>query len=263
MVSTLLCVVICFISTTVGALCGIGGGIIIKPVMDALAVADVSAIQFLSSCTVLAMASVTLLINNRHHIGAEKKSRAILIWLTLGSVPGGLAGHALFSCLRGNSQAQTVLIIQSMGMTILLLLILVYMLLRKSIKLAQVQNHCITVGAGFLMGAISSFFGIGGGPLNVLLLQLLFAMDAKQAAIGSLFVIFFSQLSSLILSFLSGGIPAFSLSLLLGMIAGGIAGGVCGRKLAPKVSNTQTETLFNICILLVLLLNLHNFISHL
>ena len=51
----LLVLAISFFACTVGAICGIGGGIIIKPVLDATGVADVATINFLSGCTVLAM----------------------------------------------------------------------------------------------------------------------------------------------------------------------------------------------------------------
>lgn len=46
---------IAFFASTIGAICGIGGGVIIKPVMDAFGVMDVSVINFLSGCTVLSM----------------------------------------------------------------------------------------------------------------------------------------------------------------------------------------------------------------
>ena len=47
-----------FLASIVGAICGIGGGVIIKPVLDAFGVLDVSAISFLSGCTVLAMSYI-------------------------------------------------------------------------------------------------------------------------------------------------------------------------------------------------------------
>ena len=46
---------IAFFASTIGAICGIGGGIIIKPAMDAVGAADVATINFLSGCTVLSM----------------------------------------------------------------------------------------------------------------------------------------------------------------------------------------------------------------
>ena len=44
-----------FGASIIGAICGIGGGVIIKPVLDAFGVLDVSTIGFLSGCTVLVM----------------------------------------------------------------------------------------------------------------------------------------------------------------------------------------------------------------
>ena len=47
--------IVCFGASIVGAICGIGGGVIIKPVLDSFGVLDVTAISFLSGCTVLSM----------------------------------------------------------------------------------------------------------------------------------------------------------------------------------------------------------------
>ena len=44
-----------FLASTAGAICGIGGGVIIKPVLDLFQMASVSTISFLSGCTVLSM----------------------------------------------------------------------------------------------------------------------------------------------------------------------------------------------------------------
>ena len=42
-------------ASVVGAVCGIGGGVIIKPVLDLLHLETVAAISFLSGCTVLSI----------------------------------------------------------------------------------------------------------------------------------------------------------------------------------------------------------------
>ena len=51
----LIFLVVCFGASIVGAICGIGGGVIIKPVLDSFGVLDVTAISFLSGCTVLSI----------------------------------------------------------------------------------------------------------------------------------------------------------------------------------------------------------------
>ena len=46
---------ISFLASVIGAICGIGGGGIIKPTLDLFQLAGVSTISFLSGCTVLTM----------------------------------------------------------------------------------------------------------------------------------------------------------------------------------------------------------------
>ena len=49
-----------FFSSLVGSICGIGGGVIIKPVLDATGTMSVTAISFLSGCTVLSMSVISV-----------------------------------------------------------------------------------------------------------------------------------------------------------------------------------------------------------
>ena len=51
---------ICLGASILGAISGIGGGVIIKPVLDSLGTLNVSTISFLSGCTVLSMTTMTL-----------------------------------------------------------------------------------------------------------------------------------------------------------------------------------------------------------
>lgn len=51
----ILFLIVSFLASSAGALCGIGGGVIIKPVLDMFHLASVSSISFLSGCTVLSM----------------------------------------------------------------------------------------------------------------------------------------------------------------------------------------------------------------
>ena len=56
----LIIILVCFFSSVVRAICGIGGGVIIKPVLDATGVMSVTTVSFLSGCTVLSMSVVSL-----------------------------------------------------------------------------------------------------------------------------------------------------------------------------------------------------------
>ncbi|MDR1766402.1 MAG: TSUP family transporter [Lachnospiraceae bacterium] len=57
---------ISFIASALGAVCGIGGGVIIKPALDAAALFDVPVVSFLSGVTVLAMSATSVLRHLRH-----------------------------------------------------------------------------------------------------------------------------------------------------------------------------------------------------
>ena len=52
---SILAFLVSFLASTAGAICGIGGGVIIKPTLDLFQMASVSTISFLSGCTVLSM----------------------------------------------------------------------------------------------------------------------------------------------------------------------------------------------------------------
>lgn len=69
-------------------------GIILKPVLDGLNILSVTAISFLSSCTVLSMSLVAIIRNIRKEI---KISVIVSGYLALGSCIGGVAGKVLLN----------------------------------------------------------------------------------------------------------------------------------------------------------------------
>ena len=90
---------ICFAASIIGAICGIGGGIIIKPALDTFGILDVATISFLASCTVLAMTTYSVLRNKLK--GTSNVNIIESMPLILGSIAGGIGGKALFNALAG------------------------------------------------------------------------------------------------------------------------------------------------------------------
>ena len=92
--------VVAFLASLLGPLCGIGGGVIIKPVVDAMGILPVAVVSFLSSVSVLTMSLATLLQN------AVSKTSTIkvrsMLPVALGSAAGGVAGKILFNLLSQN-----------------------------------------------------------------------------------------------------------------------------------------------------------------
>ena len=65
---------VAFLASLLGPLCGIGGGVIIKPVVDAMQVLPVATVSFLSSLSVLTMSLATLLQNRVAKTSSVKPS---------------------------------------------------------------------------------------------------------------------------------------------------------------------------------------------
>ena len=49
------------LASVVGAICGVGGGVFMKPALDAVGVLPVNTITFLSTCTVIFMTSYNVI----------------------------------------------------------------------------------------------------------------------------------------------------------------------------------------------------------
>ena len=112
------------------------------------------------------------------------------------------------------------------------------------------------LAAGLALGALSAFLGIGGGPVNVAVLCMLFTMDIKEAAAVSIFIILFSQLSKLASIALTTG--PYDYGILLYMIPAGVAGGLIGPVLRRKLPHRAVEVIFTVVVAAIVLLNVFN-----
>ena len=239
-----------FLSSIVGAICGIGGGVVIKPVLDMLQLGSVSTINFLSGCTVLSMSlySVSKALINKD----SKVNMATGTPLAIGAALGGLAGKELFAIVKSLfANAEMVGGVQAVALGIITLGTLIYTIYKAGISTKNTTSKIFCIIAGLLLGIMSSFLGIGGGPINLVVLGYLFSMDSKTAAANSLYIILFSQLASF-LSTLITGLPEFNPLVLVVMVAGGIGGGIAGRALNKKMDNQAVDKLF-ICLMAVII----------
>jgi uncharacterized membrane protein YfcA len=153
---------VALLSTTLGALSGLGGGVIIKPVLDTLGQYDAATVSLLSSFTVLSMAIVST--GKQYLSGIRFEGKKTLL-LSLGSIAGGLSGKALFSIIIERVENQELITaFQSFILGLLLILVLIY-LMKTSYQSFHLQNSLLILTAGFLLGLIASFLGVGGGLL--------------------------------------------------------------------------------------------------
>lgn len=249
--------IVCFLASVVGAICGIGGGVIIKPVLDAFHVVDVATISFLSGCTVLSMATYSVIrskLDGNSHI-----ERATGLPLAMGAAGGGIMGKWIFSYITALSPNRNrVGGIQALCLLIVTLGTLIYTIYKEKITSKNVRNPILCIFIGIFLGVLSSFLGIGGGPINLVILFYFFSMTTKIAAENSLYIIFFSQIASLLSSIVTRSIPNFHPLLLVMMSAGGITGGIVGRLLNKKIVDQTVDKLFIILMMGIIFLNIYN-----
>ena len=90
--------IVAFLSSIVGAICGIGGGVVIKPVLDMLQLGEVSTINFLSGCTVLSMSLYSV---SKAMISRDSKVDTVTgTPLAIGAAVGGVVGKTMFSSVK-------------------------------------------------------------------------------------------------------------------------------------------------------------------
>ena len=252
---------ICFVATTLGAISGVGGGVIIKPVMEALSDMPLLSINFLSGCTVLAMSIVSLLRSRGSGIKIDSKKSS---FLGLGAVMGGFAGKELLHFFKNASPADNLVgTVQSVLMLLLTIGVFLYMICKKRIPTLRVARFELCTLIGFLLGVLGSFLGIGGGPINLIFLYFFFSMDTKTAGLNSLYIILFSQAASFLHILLQGNIPPFSPGVMLSMVSGGILGGFAGRGYSRNMKERQLEIAFYILLVIIIGISLYNLSGYL
>ena len=119
---------------------------------------------------------------------------------------------------------------------------------------------CVGLAAlvGVLLGLLSAFLGIGGGPINLVVLYYFFSMDSKTAALHSLYIIFFSQTASLISTFAKDNVPPVEPAVLIAMVIGGIAVGLLGSRISRRLDNAAVDRVFRVLLIVITLISCYN-----
>ena len=249
--------VVAFLSSIVGAICGIGGGVVIKPVLDMLQMGEPATINFLSGCTVLSMSTYSVIKALR--AGDSKVELSTGTPLALGAAIGGVVGKEMFSAVKAFFGGSPMVGgVQAIALGIITLGTLLYTVNKSRIRTCTTANKLVCVVIGLLLGIMSSFLGIGGGPINLVVLGFCFSMDTKTAAANSLYIILFSQIASLLATVTTGAVPDFRVPALVLMVAGGIGGGIVGRSLNKKMDNRAVDKLFIGLMVLIVAICVYN-----
>lgn len=259
MIYYLISAIVILFACTIGATVGFGGGVIIKPILDAMNFCTVDIVNFVSSCGVFAM---SISSTARHIKSKTKFDKKIALLVSLGAVAGGFIGNRIFNIAVNGIDNQLIKTIQA----VLIMAFVgfgVFYVNQKNPKTFHFDSPIVMILTGLLLGTLNSFLGIGGGPINITLLLLIFSLAVKDGAVYSICIVFFCQLSNLFTLFLTNHFEPYkeyAPLVVLGMVTA-VIGGLLGSKLNKKLSDKTIKIVFSCVMMFVFGINLFNIIK--
>ena len=218
-----------FIAGILGSIIGLGGGIIIVPVLTFMGFSPTLAV----SNSLFAVFSNS--VGSTVAYAKQKRVEFSLGWkLGLMAVPGTILGAFISSDL--SSEIFKVLF------ALVLISSASYIFLKRKIEEKSVDISRLllvfSAGASFFAGIISSLFGIGGGLIFVPLMVVALGISIKRAAPTSQFILMFASFSGLIVHSMLGH-PDYYQALLLSI--GAFAGGILGARLSLEIKENKLK----------------------
>jgi hypothetical protein len=227
-----------FAAGILGSMIGLGGGIIVVPVLTFLGFPP----------TVAASNSLFAALSNSiaSTISYSRQKRIeYFLGLKLGllAIPGTILGAIISTDVAPD--------IFKILFGFVLVASAIYIFLRKQIesreKVISKQMILFAIGSSFFAGIISSFFGIGGGIIFVPLMVVGMGMSMKKAAPTSQLILLFASLSGVIVHSILGH-PDFLQSGFLAI--GSFFGGLVGAKLSLSIKERNLKILVSVVILI-------------
>lgn len=248
------------VATTLGAFVGLGGGVIIKPILDFIGAEPRMQVDFLSAMAVFTMSVVSTGKYIKNKVSFKKNIIAII---AVGSILGGFLGKFCMDLLGYIAHQESIRCIQAFVLAALLAAVSIYM--SKKRFSFKIENNFAICIVGLALGFLASFLGIGGGPINVAALTLFFSMSVKDSAVYSVAIILFSQLSKLVTIFASSGIEPYAhqWKTLIFILPAAILGGIIGSKFNRKFDDALIRKVFVAVMVLLVVLNVVNGINYL
>lgn len=262
-----ICILVCLCSTLLGAVSGIGGGVIIKPVLDAALPLGMAKVSLISSFAVFCMSLFSVA---RHYLKREKRDPEAFrlnyaVPLAIGGAFGGVFGKMIFARVSDQfaSDGDMVKCVQNGVLFVLMAAVLVCGFFRReSEKSDSARSAAGGLPIGFILGIAAAFLGIGGGPLNMLALTVYYRMPYKKAALYSLFIILCSQGAAILTAaFSSDAREIFDAPFLVAASAAGVLGGVLGRMLAGRLRERTVRLLYQSALVFIMAMCAYNVVT--
>ena len=226
-----------FVAGVLGSMIGLGGGIIVVPVLTFAGFTPT-----LAASNSLFAAFSNAIASTISYSRQKRIEYSIGLKLGLLSIPGTILGAYISSDVTPG--------IFKILFGLVLIFSCIYIFLKRRIESRQYntskQVMLLVIGASFFAGIISSFFGIGGGIIFVPLMMIAMGMGMKKAAPTSQLILLFASFSGLVTHSLLGH-PDYFQSLLLAI--GAFGGGLVGARLSLEIKERWLQILVSVVII--------------
>jgi len=228
-----------FAAGLLGSIIGLGGGIIIVPVLTFFGFSPALA----ASNSIFAVFSNAIASSISY---AKQRRIEYSIGLKLGllSIPGTVVGAFISSEITPS--------IFKILFALILISASIYIFFKRKIEQKNYnlskQIMILAIGASFVAGIISGLFGVGGGIIFVPLMVVAMGLSMKNAAPTSQFILLFASGSALVTHTILGH-PDFYQALLLA--TGAFVGGLVGARLSLEIKENSLKILISIVMIAV------------
>jgi len=225
-----------FAAGVLGSMIGLGGGIIVVPVLTFFGFPPT-----LAASNSLFAAFTNAVASTISYSRQKRVELSLGLKLGLLTVPGTVLGAYISSDVTPE--------LFKVLFGFVLIASAIYIFLKKKLeskeKNLSKQTMVFAVGASFFAGIISAFFGIGGGIIFVPLMLVGMGMVMKKAAPTSQLILLFASLSGVIVHTALGH-SDFLQAGLLG--AGSFVGGLVGARLSVDIDERYLQILVSVII---------------
>jgi len=214
-----------------GALLGVGGGILITPLLTLLFDVPIEQAIATSLVAIIGSSSAAASVYVEQRLSDIRLGMLLELATTLGAVSGAVAAGLL----------------SRRWLTILFSAFLLYAgggMVRRAARPSlpeedpgnyRVKRHGLGLVISYLAGVISGLLGVGGGPIKVPTMYLLMGVPLKVATATSNFMIGVTAAASAFIYYLRGNILVFPTApVVVGVFLGSLAGSHLARRVPTR-----------------------------
>jgi uncharacterized protein len=252
LVQTIILIAVGFLAGGLGSIAGVGGGIIITPVLVLFFHVPLPNAVAASLVAVIATSTAASSVHVERHVTDVRLAMTLEVTTTLGAAAAAIVAAHI------NHRVIAIIFI-------LFLLYSAYSMLRKQLHDRQqtgtapetwqpgdsypVRNYPAGLGVALIAGSVSGLLGIGGGPIKVPAMYLIMGVPLRVATATSNFMIGVTAATSALVYYGRGDLR---MDIAGPLVVGVFSGSLIGARVAPRL---KTRAIAYVLIVLMIYLS--------